>query len=157
MTVTIRKAAATDAAWIRGLIPRLHEFGPPAYRPTESMNEAEANATVAAIGSDPSLRDVLVAEVGGTPAGFVHLETGTDFFTREKHGHVSVIIVAPEAEGSGVGRALLDAAEAWTRERGYRFITLNVFEQNAGARRLYDKAGYGIDMLRYLKLVRNTE
>ena len=147
-----------DISWIRSLVPRLHAFGPPAYRPVSAMDDAEANATIAAIGADAGVRDVLVAESdNGSPIGFVHLETGTDFFTHEKHGHISVIIVAPDVEGTGVGRALLDAAEAWTRERGYRFITLNVFENNAAARRLYERGGYRIDMLRYLKLVRSAE
>ena len=60
-TIAIRPAVADDEAWIRGLIPRLHEFGPPAYRAIDAMNESEAVATVAAIegGND---RAVLIAE-----------------------------------------------------------------------------------------------
>lgn len=154
LDLKIRRATVADEPWIRALIPRLHDFGPPTYRPVEAMNDAEANATAAAIGGDDARRTVLVAEAAdGTRLGFVHLETGTDFFTRESHGHISVVVVVREAEGTGAGRALLDASEAWTRERGYRFLTLNVFEQNAAARRLYERAGYAIDMLRYLKLV----
>ncbi len=154
----IRIATAADEEWIRSLIPRLHHFGPPDYRPVAAMDDAEATATIAALASDDPRRTVLVAEsADAVRAGFVHLETGTDFFTHEQHGHISVIVVAAEAEGTGVGRALLDAAETWTRERGYQFLTLNVFEKNAAARRLYERAGFGIDTVRYLKLIRESE
>jgi len=113
------------------------------------MNASEASATAAAIGGDE--RTVIVAEADGVRAGFIHLETATDFFTHERHGHISTIVVSPDAEGAGVGRALLDAAEAWGRERRYRFLTLNVFERNAAARRLYERAGFRIDTIKYLK------
>ena len=114
------------------------------------MNGAEATATNAAIdGGDE--RIVLIAEDGGARLGFVHLETAVDFFTRERHGHISTLVVAPEAEGRGVGRALVDAAEAWCGERTYRLLTLHVFEANASARRLYERAGFRVDTIKYLK------
>lgn len=149
----IRRAESTDREWIAALIPRLHEFGPPPHRAIEAMNASEGAATLAAIdGGDE--RIVLVAEdATGGRLGFVHLETATDFFTRERHGHVSTIVVAPEAERRGVGRALLAAAEDWCRGRGYRLLSLNVFERNEAARRLYERAGFAVDTIKYLKLV----
>lgn len=149
----IRAAVKADEPWVRSLIPRLHEFGPPAYRPVPVMNEAEATATAAAIEGTGD-RTVLIAIDGdGTRLGFVHLETATDFFTHERHGHISTIVVDRDAEGRGVGQALLDAAGRWCRERGYRLLTLNVFEDNAAARRLYARAGFGVDTIKYAKIV----
>jgi ribosomal protein S18 acetylase RimI-like enzyme len=151
---TTRAARADDAGWIRALIPRLHAFGPPDYRSTAQMDAAEMAATVAAIdgGSVIAPRIVLVAEdAAGARLGFVHVETKQDFFTRERHGHVSTIVVVPEAEHQGVGRVLVRAAETWTRDQGYRLLTLNVFEQNEAARRLYERCGFGVDTIRYLK------
>jgi ribosomal protein S18 acetylase RimI-like enzyme len=115
------------------------------------MNDAEAAATTAAIdgGAD---RAVLVAvDDADARLGFVHIETAVDFFTHERHGHISTIVVAPDAEKRGVGAALLEAAEAWCRERRYRLLTLNVFERNAAARRLYERAGFTVDVLKYAK------
>ena len=148
----IRPARPDDADWVRGLIPRLHEFGPPRYRSVDAMNAAEADATVAAIAAN---RDnaVFVAEDDGVKVGFVHLETAVDFFTRERHGHISTIVVAAGAERRGAGRALLTAADEWTRQQGYRVLTLNVFDGNAAARRLYERAGFAVDTLRYLKVI----
>jgi len=116
------------------------------------MNQSEATATLAAV-SDGAERVVLIAESDGHRAGFVHLETAVDFFTRERHGHISTIVVEPEHEGRGAGRALLLAAEDWCRQKGYRLLTLHVFEGNAPARRLYERAGFNVDTIKYLKTV----
>jgi len=55
-----------------------------------------------------------------------------------------------------VGRALLAAVEAWSVARGHRFVTLNVFADNARARAVYERAGYAPDTLRYLKTLPQT-
>ncbi|HEX4496693.1 MAG TPA: GNAT family N-acetyltransferase, partial [Thermoanaerobaculia bacterium] len=41
--------------------------------------------------------------------------------------------------------------EAWAVGRGYRLLTLNVFEENRRARALYERNGFGVDMLRLIK------
>ena len=79
------------------------------------------------------------------------METQTDYFTGRPHAHVAVLAVADHAQGQGVGRALLDAAETWARRRGDSFITLNVFVQNERARAVYERLGYGPETLRYVK------
>ena len=50
--------------------------------------------------------------------------------------------VVPEARGRGVGRAALDALDAWARERAIDQIGLHVFGSNDIARRLYLRAGF---------------
>jgi GNAT superfamily N-acetyltransferase len=54
-------------------------------------------------------------------------------------------------EGKGVGRALLDAIEAWSVASRHRFLTLNVFVANAHAQKFYERAGYAPDTMRYYK------
>ncbi len=44
--------------------------------------------------------------------------------------------------GKGVGRALLNEAERTCRQMGFSKLSLIVFEQNVGARRLYERVGY---------------
>lgn len=50
--------------------------------------------------------------------------------------------VAPEARGRGIGAALVGEAVAWARRRGLRRLVLDVAEQNASARRLYERCGF---------------
>ena len=50
--------------------------------------------------------------------------------------------VAGHARGHGVGQALVKRALADARERGLRRVTLHVADENAAARRLYERMGF---------------
>ena len=54
---------------------------------------------------------------------------------------LSDLVVLPEARRSGLGRALLDRAEAYARAEGAHVLSLSVLARNAGARSLYAAAG----------------
>ena len=160
MDVRIRKARKADLDAVVALIPRLRSFGSQWLRPADSLDRAEAEAIAHAVTSPPEGGVVLIAEspaIVGRVAGFAFAETSVDYFTREKHGHLAIIAVHAEAEGMGVGRKLLQAVEAWSTRRGYRFITLNVFAENERARRVYERAGYSQDTIRYAKEIRRGD
>ena len=57
-------------------------------------------------------------------------------------GYLGAMWVAPAARGAGLGRALVDAACAWLRERGCTRLALTVTETNAAAIALYEGAGF---------------
>lgn len=153
MTITIRGPRSDDRDEILALVPRLRAFGPSGVRPVEDLDRAERGALAKALDLPPAGSVVVVAESDAMRgvAGVAYIETQTDYFTREQHAHLAILSVAEEAEGHGVGRALLEAVDEWTRARGYRFVTLNVFGGNERARRVYERAGYSIDAVKYLK------
>ena len=151
MEVKIRRATRGDLDAIGELAPRLHEFGPPPFRPIDRMNEAVIAGLREGIEDPPEGSELFVADEGGRIAGFMYLVTTSDFYTKEKHGHVSDLVVAREGEGRGVGRALLAAGEEWARERGYRLLSLKVFGDNERARRLYERIGYATDTIKMVK------
>jgi len=47
--------------------------------------------------------------------------------------------------GQGIGRALLDVCVEWSRDYGAHKIDLEVWPHNAGARRLYERAGFVVE------------
>lgn len=154
-SVRIRPATSRDREWILPLAPRLHDFGPPPLRPREVMDRAVVASIDGALTGATAGAEVLVAEgPGGEPLGFIHLHGARDFFTGEEHGHVSDIVVRAEAEGRGVGQALMAAAETWARGRGYRLLSLHVFEANARARAFYARLGYQADIRKLIKPLR---
>ena len=53
------------------------------------------------------------------------------------------LAVLPEQRGRGVGSALLAALEARARADGCCKVTLEVLDDNHGARRLYERLGFG--------------
>ena len=155
MTVHVRAATAADREFMVEIVPRLRAFGPPPLRPPDAMDAAEVEALERALDDPTPDAVLLVAELEGVgPAGVAYALTATDYFTHERHGHLSILIVSAEGEGKGVGRALLDGVEAWSAAQGYRFITLSVFPDNRRARAVYERAGYTVDVVRYLKELR---
>ena len=153
--VRVRPATVADRAWILALAPRLHDFGPPPYRERGVMDGAVVASIGDALGGTRPDTAVLVAEdAAGVRLGFIHLHGARDFFTGEAHGHVSDIVVAPEAEGRGVGQALMAAAEDWARALGFRLLSLHVFDGNGRARAFYARLGYRPDIVKLIKTLR---
>ena len=150
--IRIRPATESDQAFVNRTSRRLADFGPPDWRTANEVVEAERRTLDIFFTDAPAHSALLIAE-SDTPLGFVYLETLTDYFTGERHGHVGIIAVDDVAEGQGVGRALLDAAASWARMHGHRRLTLNVFEGNVRARRLYEHAGFAPETIRYVRAV----
>jgi GNAT superfamily N-acetyltransferase len=92
---------------------------------------------------------VWIAETSRS-VGLLHLLINQDYY-QQTHAYISNLIVSEEAEGQGIGRALLAYAEAWARAEGYVTLSLNVFAQNTAARPLYQRAGFGEDIICYVK------
>jgi GNAT superfamily N-acetyltransferase len=153
--VRVHPARVGDGDFILALVPRLAEFGPPPWRDADVMTTAEQAVIADALAAPKPDEVILVAEDGDAqPLGFIHLVTSVDYFTREAHGHVSALVVAPGGEGVGVGRALMQAGEEWARGRGYPLLTLNVFARNAHALKFYERLGYDADTLKCAKSLR---
>jgi GNAT superfamily N-acetyltransferase len=155
VTVHVRAATAADRKFMVGIVPRLRSFGPPPLRPAAALDAEEAATLERALDDLAPDAVLLIAELEDVgPAGVAYAVTATDYFTHERHGHLSIIIVSAEGEGRGVGRALLAAVDDWSAAQGYRFITLNVFTGNVRARGVYERAGYVEDVVRYVKELR---
>lgn len=76
-----------------------------------------------------------------------------DQITGNRHPHIFAIYVAPAYRRQGIGRALLQHAEAWAKSQGYTQIGLQVFTTNQPAIALYQQLGYqprAISMIREL-------
>jgi len=91
----------------------------------------------AAEGSEKAL---FVAEDGGAWLGVVGA------FVRVDPLEVQLISmwVDPGARGRGVARDLIRAVATWTLGRGSNRVVLFVQEANIPARRLYERAGFGV-------------
>jgi GNAT superfamily N-acetyltransferase len=150
---SIRLATPADREFLIGIADRLADFPHPAWRTREEIAEGDRRALLDALDHPAADRDLFIAELDGRRAGCLLMWTLDDYFARIRHAHVSVIAVTREAEGHGVGKALMDRADRWARERGHSRITLSVFESNARARSLYERAGYSSEMRRYVRVV----
>jgi ribosomal protein S18 acetylase RimI-like enzyme len=85
----------------------------------------------------------LIAQRAERRVGFLLLlDELPDEVTALPQGFVAYMAVDPECRRSGVGAALLAAAEDEARRRGLPYMALMVTQDNAGARHLYERGGY---------------
>ena len=149
-TVSVRRARADDEMSVLALADQLAAFPVPAWRTAREIQRADDGVLRDALAGAPGTA-VFVAEGANGNDGVVCLTTTVDYFTREPLAHIEVLAVDPAAQGRGVARALMQAAESWARERGFKRVSLNVWVQNERARGLYEHLGYGAETMHYLK------
>jgi GNAT superfamily N-acetyltransferase len=86
---------------------------------------------------------VVVLEVDGVVLGTAKM--GPNRPANGAHIGTASFMVAPEARGRGVGRALGEYVVAWHRDAGFRGIQFNaVVETNTAAVRLWQSLGFEI-------------
>ena len=148
--MTVREAQEGDEEFILGLVPRFVENGIAGGHTSDEVIAGTSRVLRASLRARLPDEVFFIAEdAGGERLGFAYVVTESDFFTGEDYAHVSEIAVA--RSGNGAGAAMMDAAEAWARERGYRFVTLNVVEANGAAQRFYERRGYAVGHRHYVK------
>ena len=96
-------------------------------------------------GDGPRPEDVLVAEREEHVVGWAKIEHPTPHPASEHVWTITGLAVDPDAQGSGVGRALVEALAEEARARGGRRLTLRVFAPNEPARRLYERCGFEVE------------
>jgi GNAT superfamily N-acetyltransferase len=151
MTIGVRDARPDDREFAIATARRLADFGPPAWRSPLEIVAGEVRTLDDFFDGRTSGASLLIAEDPSGPLGFAYLETATDYFSGEPHGHIGMIAVTTAAEGGGAGAALMRAAEAWCRARGFSRLTLNVFAANGRARAFYETRDFAVETLRYVK------
>ena len=88
----------------------------------------------------------LVAELAGEVAGLLVLVYETDCIyireARRRFAYIQDLVVDDRHRRHGIGRALMDAAEAAAKAAGCRRMVLGVLAGNAAALAAYDRQGY---------------
>jgi GNAT superfamily N-acetyltransferase len=150
--IQTRPASKSDKEFVLSLLPRLAEFGPPAWRNHTQMLATDIQVlSDALLNAGPETAIFIAEDDQGVALGFIHLQRGRDYYYHEPHGHIANIIVAPRGEGHGIGRILIAKGEEWARSQGFRWLTLSVFAQNVRAREVYQHLGFGEDIMKYVK------
>ena len=62
----------------------------------------------------------------------------------ERRAYVFSLRIKPRFRNQGIGTYLMDFIQGDLRDRGYKFITLNVAKENPDALRLYKRLGYKV-------------
>lgn len=84
---------------------------------------------------------VFVAEVDGRLAGWVHV-FACPTVELDLYAEVGSLVVDQELRGRGIGKALMEEAEAWARQRGINEIRLRSNVIRNEAHQFYETIGY---------------
>lgn len=97
-------------------------------------------ARVAALGPSHALYG---AERDGRLVGFVHVFE-RHVLENEPFAEAGALVVDEAARGTGAGRALMEAAEAWAASRGLATLRLRSNVVREPAHRFYERLGYRV-------------
>lgn len=89
---------------------------------------------------DPNC-EIFVAEVGGAVIGFVTVRR-QKHFSGQDQAYVGELVVASSTARSGVGTALMRAAEAWAESRGLQRLSLGTGASNRASLAFFRNLGY---------------
>ena len=139
MSARVRRLGADEAQLLRDLRLRALADAPMAFGSTLAREEAFAaehwERRTAASAAGARQATFVVEPAAGLADGVLD---GDDPLL----AHLYSMWVAPDARGTGAGRALVDAVLAWATERGARRLTTSVTEGNAAGLALYAAAGF---------------
>lgn len=153
-TIVIRTATQADYPFIYSLSTRLAMVAQLPGRSEKELQVFQDRHMEAALGNRGAKDETLVAAMPSGPVlGFIHLQEAPDPVTGGPAGYVSMLAVVPEAEGQGIARQLMNAAEEWAHRHGFRCLSLDVFASNERGRRFYDLLGFHEDSVKLYKLM----
>lgn len=140
----IRKIAPDDASAVWEIITRSLGY---------SCDKEVVARRIAQLADDPHyLSLVYIDDASSAVQGFIH---ALRYDTLHSEGGWDVISLAvlPEAQGTGVGKALLSALEQQVARDGGRYVRLNSRVERTAAHGFYEHLGYDCDKLqkRFIK------
>jgi len=128
----VRTAEPKDAAAVIAAFEWL--FAPPGSLPETWDPDRALAATYRVIESDRS--EIFLADDGGI-VGFCTVALDLDSIRFGRRAWVEDLAVDPAHRSQGAGKALLDAAKDWARERGASHLELDSGDARVDAHRFY--------------------
>lgn len=148
--IEIREFGEPDAAFLASVAQRLNPGATRSPRDPVALEHYFASLASSGLLAEPGA-EAFVATIDGKPMGVVSVHPDIDYFTSHARAYVDILVVSQDAEGQGVGRALMAFVDTWARTHGCKEVVLDVFAGNQGALAFYERIGFAPDHLRLAK------
>lgn len=134
--IKIVEAAAADIPLISKMIEQLYLSENTVYR------EADVNSALAALIEDNSNGGCwkFVSESG--TAGYMIIGSAFSVEFGGKTAFIDELYVSENYRGKGIGRTALKFAENFAKEKGYKYLRLEVELSNTTAQKIYRSGGF---------------
>lgn len=154
--MTIRRARQSDISALNELLQEIlqvhHQARPDIFK---SEGQKYSEGDLKALLDNPA-KPIFVYEVDGQVVGhlFCELRTVTgDVLEPVKTLFIDDLCVASAARGQKIGEQLYEFALSYAKEQGCHNLTLDVWADNAGAVRFYDRLGLKPQKFRMEQLI----
>jgi ribosomal protein S18 acetylase RimI-like enzyme len=147
----IVEAEARHMDAMLALMPRLADYDIPPSRDPRDLWRHDVATLKEWLSGDPDCIVHVAVDSEGEVLGLALVRMRPELLSEKPSAHLEALALDRRAEGRGIARALLDRAEHAAREKGALTMTLHVFTVNERARRLYERAGYDGELMRYIK------
>ena len=151
--IIIRSAKEADRSFIFELSPYLAEVAKLAWHSQDMIEKMQDEYITYILARTGISRITLIAEKENCSLGFIHVSAHEDGISGEVCGTVPLLAVSPKAQRMGVGKILMESAEIWSKDQGYRLLHLEVFANNTKAQDFYQKLGFEAEMLHMIKIL----
>ena len=165
----IRDAVSGDLEHIIPLLPRLADFEIPEGREADELwagdkammldwangerNDISVFVAIACVSSVYDVADD--SNVSDSIVGVSAVSWRNDAHSGKSSAHLEILALDKSVEGMGLGKRLLERAELHAIENDASSMTLHVYAVNNRARKLYEKIGFEVEVIRYNKNLQN--
>ena len=91
----------------------------------------------------------IVAEYQGKiiSCGYARITTSKPYLKHEQHAYLGFMFVTPNFRGKGVNKLIIEALKKWIISQNIFELRLEVYYNNIGAIKAYEKAGFKKHMI----------
>ena len=90
---------------------------------------------------------VAVSEDKVIGSGYARIENAKPYLKHHQHAYLGFMYVVPEYRGKGVNKIIIDALAKWSAAKNITELRLDVYQNNTGAVKAYEKAGFSKHMI----------
>lgn len=149
--ITIRDAQHRDYGFIFKLSPDLAKVADLTWHSDDTVSKMQDDYIAQMLNQTSVPHITLIAEKSSKSLGFIYVCEHKDSISNETCGTVPLLAVTKQAQGMGVGKLLMKAAENWSKHQGYRLLHLEVFANNDKAKGFYKNLGFEPETLHMVK------
>jgi ribosomal protein S18 acetylase RimI-like enzyme len=133
------------------LLPRLADYDIPLTRDPRDLWRHDAALLKQWQAGDADCIVHVAVDAADEVVGLSIVRLRPELLSEAPSAHLEALALDRRAEGQGIAQTLLRQAEVSALARGATTMTLHVFAVNERARRLYERAGYDGELMRYIK------
>ena len=112
---------------------------PVTYYDIAQLIESEDSVIVVAV-CENSVNEVLNESI--VASGYAMIRPSRPYFDHKFHAYLGFMYVHPDFRGVGINQEIIAYLSEWSQRKGMKYAYLDVYAENTGAIRAYEKAGF---------------